>query len=54
MIIAIVSAALFAVVVVVIGVTLCVVWKMKKSQMDPPVLYNSLEEQRPALIPQDS
>lgn len=49
MIIAIVSAALFAV-VVVIGVALCVrvyKGKMKKSQMDPPVLYNSKEDQKP-------
>lgn len=56
MIIAIVSATLFAVVVVVIGMTLCVRFykgKMKKSQMDPTVLYNSKEDQKP-LKPQDS
>ena len=55
MIIAIVSAALFAV-VVVISVTLCVrvyKGKRKKSQMNPPVKYNSKEDQKP-LTPQDS
>ena len=49
MIIAIVSAALFAV-VVVIGITLCVrvyKGKMKKSQKDPSVQYNSIEDLSP-------
>ena len=50
MIIAIVSATLFAVVVVAIGMTLCVCVykrKMNTSQMDLPVPHTSQEELKP-------